>query len=91
VQRAVVDAVLALPEPCRVAVLLRFFDELPPREIAERVGAPVETVRTRIKRGIELLRTRLAGQLGAIAGLSASGGVGGAAATLGRAQRRERA
>ncbi len=58
-QRAVADAVLALEEPYRAVILHRFFDELPPRVIAERLGVPVETVRTRIKRGLAQLREQL--------------------------------
>jgi RNA polymerase sigma-70 factor (ECF subfamily) len=61
--RAVVDAVLALPEPYRTTILLRFFEELPPRRIAERQGEPVETVRTRSKRGLAMLREKLAAEL----------------------------
>jgi RNA polymerase sigma-70 factor (ECF subfamily) len=55
----VVQAVLALEEPYRAAVLLRFFDDLPPREVARRTGVPVETARARVRRGIEQLRGRL--------------------------------
>jgi len=62
-QRAVVDAVLALAEPYRTTVLMRFFDELPTGEIATRRGEPVETVRTRLKRGLALLREKLAREL----------------------------
>src|SRR5262245_43545015 len=43
--RRLVDAVLALAEPYRTTVLLRFFEDLPPREVARRMEAPVETVR----------------------------------------------
>jgi RNA polymerase sigma-70 factor (ECF subfamily) len=59
VGREVVAAVLDLPEPSRTAVLLRYLDDLPPREIASRLGVPVSTVHTRITRGLHLLRTRL--------------------------------
>ncbi len=59
-QRAVVDAVLALAEPYRSTVLLRFFEERSADEIARRSGEPVETVRTRLKRGLAQLRERLA-------------------------------
>jgi RNA polymerase sigma factor (sigma-70 family) len=59
VRRRVVDAVLALAEPYRATLALRFFDGLPPRAIARRHGVPVETVRTRCKRGLELLRAEL--------------------------------
>ncbi|MBK8097202.1 MAG: sigma-70 family RNA polymerase sigma factor [Planctomycetes bacterium] len=55
----VVAAVLTLTEPIRTTVLLRFFDDLPPRVIARRLQVPVETVRTRIKRGLAQLRERL--------------------------------
>jgi RNA polymerase sigma-70 factor (ECF subfamily) len=58
--RLVVEAVMALEEPYRTAVLLRFFDDLPPREVARRTGVPVETARTHIRRGVERLRDRLA-------------------------------
>jgi RNA polymerase sigma-70 factor (ECF subfamily) len=54
-----VQAVLALHEPYRTVILKRFFDGLPPREIAESEGAPVATVNSRITRGLELLRGRL--------------------------------
>lgn len=52
----VVGAVLALEEPYRSTLLLRFYDGYPPRTIADRTGVPVETVKTRIKRGLAQLR-----------------------------------
>jgi RNA polymerase sigma-70 factor (ECF subfamily) len=55
----VVAAVLALEEPYRATVLLRYFEDLPPRAIARRQGLAVETVRTRLKRALEALRARL--------------------------------
>jgi RNA polymerase sigma-70 factor (ECF subfamily) len=58
-QRAVVDAVMELAEPYRTTVLLRFFEELPPRAVAERMGVPVDTVHTRLRRALERLRERL--------------------------------
>ncbi len=54
-----VRALLELDEPYRATLLLRFFDDLPPREIALRQGVPVETVRTRVRRGLGALRLRL--------------------------------
>ncbi len=57
--RIVVDAVNELDEPYRTTVLLRFWEDLPPREISRRTGSPVETVKTRLKRGMDLLRARL--------------------------------
>jgi RNA polymerase sigma-70 factor (ECF subfamily) len=55
----VVQAVIALDEPYRTALLLRFFDDLPPRDVAQRTGVPLETARARIRRGLEQLRGRL--------------------------------
>jgi len=59
VRRQVVDAVFRLHEPYRSAILLRFYDDLPPREIARRLEIPVETVKTRIQRGLKQLRAEL--------------------------------
>jgi len=55
----VAHAVFELEEPYRTTVLLRWFEDLPPREIAKRQGVPVETVRTRLKRALLQLRARL--------------------------------
>jgi len=63
-QRAVVGAVLDLEEPYRETVLLRFFDELPPREIAARMDVPVATVQTRLRRAKERLREALEPEVG---------------------------
>lgn len=57
--RSVVDAVLALEEPARTTVLLRYFEGLTPPQIAARQGVPLETVRTRLRRALEGLRGRL--------------------------------
>ncbi len=53
------EAVSALDEKYRSVVLLRFFEGLPPREIARRLQLPVETVRTRQKRALQALRAAL--------------------------------
>jgi RNA polymerase sigma-70 factor (ECF subfamily) len=58
-QREVAAAVFALPEPLRTALLLRYFDERTPQEIAADLGVPVATVKARLARGRELLRERL--------------------------------
>jgi len=57
--RRVVDTVLSLDEPYRSTLLLRFYDDLTPKEIAERQGVPAATVRTRLKRGLERMREAL--------------------------------
>jgi len=59
VLRELVAALEQLPEPYRTAVRLRYLDDLPPRAIAARLGVPVETARTHVKRGIARLRARL--------------------------------
>jgi len=57
--RLVVQAVLALDEPYRTTVLLRYFDDLSPRDIAARTGEPAGTVRSRLKRALDMLQSRL--------------------------------
>lgn len=52
-------AVKELEDPCRETLLLRYFDGLTPTEIAARTGAPLATVKTRQRRGLERLRERL--------------------------------
>ena len=59
VQRRVVDLALGLPDPFRRAILLRYFEGLTPAAIAAREGAPVATVKTWLRRGLERLRERL--------------------------------
>ena len=59
-QRDVANAVLGLAEPYRTTVLLRFWEGLRPAAIGRRMHVPVETVRTRLKRGLMMLRERLA-------------------------------
>lgn len=55
----VLAAVEALAEPYRTALHLRFFEDLPPTAIAERLGTRPETVRTRVKRGLAQVLARL--------------------------------
>lgn len=61
VLRRLLDAVDRLDEPYRDAIVLRFFDELPPRAVARRLGVPVNTARTRVRRGLARLRAELDG------------------------------
>lgn len=53
--RAVTDALDRLPEGQRAAVVLRFFDELSMREIAEVLGCEEVTARTQVFRGLQHL------------------------------------
>lgn len=64
VLRAVTDAVLALDEPYRTAILLRYFEDLDPARIAERQGIPLATVRSRLQRAHAKLRDRLDREFG---------------------------
>jgi RNA polymerase sigma-70 factor (ECF subfamily) len=58
-QREVIAHVLALAEPYRSTLLLRFFRGLAPAQIAEHQGVPLATVRTRLQRALAQLRVRL--------------------------------
>lgn len=57
--RDLLDHVLALDEADRSVLLQRFYENLPPSEIARRSGAPVATVKSRLQRALERLRQRL--------------------------------
>lgn len=59
VQRRVVEAVARLEEPYRTAILLRYVHDLSAAQVAERLGAPLATVRTRLARALERLRREL--------------------------------
>jgi len=56
----VAQAVLALPAAEREVVVLRHYHDLGFPTIAEILGSPVTTVKSRMSRGLELLRARLA-------------------------------
>ncbi len=51
--------VAALPERYRVAVVLRYVEDLDYAEMAAVLGQPVGTVKSNVHRGIELLRKRV--------------------------------
>lgn len=57
--RELSDALLELDEPYRSTLLLRYLEELSVPAIARRMATPIATVRTRLSRGLELLRDRL--------------------------------
>jgi len=48
-----------LDEPAKSTLFLRYFADLTPKQIAARQQVPVETVKTRLKRGLAKLRARL--------------------------------
>ncbi len=53
------NALLRLPEPHRTVIFLRFYEAVPPREIARRLDIPLATVKSRLRRASELLRHEL--------------------------------
>lgn len=54
-------ALRSLPEPYRAVVVLREVEDLPYDEISDVLGVAEGTVKSRLKRGRELLRRKLAG------------------------------
>ncbi len=48
----------ALPESMRVAVVLRYQEDMLPEEIAALLGQPVATVKSHLQRGLQLLRRK---------------------------------
>ena len=58
-------ALLALEEPYRSTLLLRYFRDWKPRAIAHELRIPVATVRTRLARGLEQLRAAVVTRRGA--------------------------
>jgi RNA polymerase sigma-70 factor (ECF subfamily) len=49
-----------LPEAMRVAVVLRYQEEMLPDEIATLLGQPLNTVKSNLQRGLQLLRRKAA-------------------------------
>lgn len=53
------SALRSLDEPFKGTILARYVQGLDPREIAARDGVPLATVKSRLKRGLQRLRTEL--------------------------------
>ena len=58
-EHEIAAAFARLDEPYKTTLFLRFFDDASPSQIAARTGVPVETVKTRLKRGLARLRGTL--------------------------------
>lgn len=78
--RLIAGAVVGLREPYRSAIVLRYLEGLPPRDIARTLELPVNTVHTHLQRGLGILREELDRRYGeretwqrAVAPLAASG------------------
>jgi RNA polymerase sigma factor (sigma-70 family) len=63
-RREVVNTVLALADPNRTIVLLRYFEDDPPKAIARRLGISVEATRRRLRQAEEEIRRRLRARYG---------------------------
>lgn len=61
-RRIVLEALDQLPEEQRQALLLAYFGGLTQQEIAQKLGNPLGTVKTRMRLGLQKLRTLLQGQ-----------------------------
>lgn len=58
-QTLIENAILALPLKQREVLIYFYFEELPVMEIAELLSIPESTVKTRLRRGRELLKPKL--------------------------------
>jgi hypothetical protein len=63
-QRLLGELVVALEEPYRSAILLRYYEGLEPARIGESLGVPAGTVRWRVSEGIARLRAALGKRTG---------------------------
>lgn len=59
VQRRVMEAVNRLDEPYRSTILLRYYRDLAPAQLAAHLGVPVATVKSRLARALAQLRQQL--------------------------------
>ena len=60
VARSVQDAIATLPPKLRIAILMRYFDELSYTDMAAALNCSIGTVSSRLSRGHRLLARRLA-------------------------------
>lgn len=64
-ERRVLRALSELPEDQRLVLTLRYMEGLSPKEIAERLGEPRGTVRSRLHHGLHFLQTAFGLKAGA--------------------------
>ncbi len=56
--RRVEEMVMSLPASYRAAVVLRYGEEMSPDEMAAVLGQPLATVKSDLRRGLEMLRRK---------------------------------
>ena len=61
---ALAGVVRGLREPYRETLYLRYFEDLSPTEISARLGVPIKTVKTRLHRALDELRSVLSRRYG---------------------------
>lgn len=59
----IATALAALPQRQRTAVVLRYFNDLPEKEVADVMGISVGTVKSTVSRGLERMRTMMEGEV----------------------------
>lgn len=59
VNSALRETVMELPEKIRLVMVLHYMEDMPVTEVAEALRIPAGTVKSRLSRGRELLRTTL--------------------------------
>jgi RNA polymerase sigma-70 factor, ECF subfamily len=59
-QEKIQDLLAALPDSNRVAIVLRYQEDMTPDEIARLLDQPLATVKSQLQRGLQLLRRKAA-------------------------------
>lgn len=65
----IAKVVFELPEPYRSVVVLRFYEDEPPRRISQLLDRPLNSVNSQLRRGLAQLRERLEKDVGPMSSL----------------------